>query len=962
MTASLDPALNPPAAALPEPSVKRQYSAQIAIERTRMLYQGSLMPTLFMLICGLVSVGVLWSMASPPLLLGWMAALILLSLLRLLQVRAFEQASAERQAEPYWIRMFVLGAAVSGLSLSFAAIAFSPTDNFLTQIPLYGLIAVSAACGTVAYAISLPALLSFVVPCLLPTTLFLLCHENELLYTWGLLSLMLLLTLMLIAYQVNRLVQRSMLQRFYNQALLERQELAQRHTEALNHKLAREVEQRRQAESRLRSAHDELERRVAERTRELDEATALLGKSQARLAMALEASELGLWDWDLRTDEVHHSKLQELCGLNAPGLLNMRRDLRPLLHPDDRRVLLRALSAHMRGRTDGYAVEYRVRHADGYWVWVEDRGRAMERDSRGRVVRMLGTRRNITARKRREEEQRLAATVFETASEGIVVLDRHYQILAVNRAFCMMTGYRREEAVGRNVTQLVSSPETHRQYRQIHTQLQAHGRWQGEMMETRKNGELYPQWLQINAVRDHNGRITQMVGFFADLSARRQAEERLRYLSNYDALTGLANRMLFKERLHEAGQRSRQTGRSLALLHIDLDRFKLINDSLGLEVADQILRNMAQRLSEQLAEADTLARLAADEFVVLFDQYSNLSSLSRLASQLLAKLRAPMTVDGHELVISASIGISLLPDNARDVSALITQANMAMQHAKHLGGDSFQFYTDNLQASTLERLQLENQLRKAIDTGQLEVFYQPKLDLSLDSLQAAEALVRWRHPERGLVSPAEFIPLAEETGLIGAIGEFVLRRAASQAREWRDMGLGDIRVSVNVSVHQLRQGNLTSLVHSVLEETGLPPQLLELELTESQLLDNVESVLYTLNQLRLLGVKLAIDDFGTGYSSLSYLKRLPVDYLKIDRTFVRDLTEDGEDAAITRAIIAMAHSLELKVVAEGVEEQQQLDFLKLQGCDEIQGFLISRPVEAQHFAGLLREYGTLIPV
>ena len=959
MTASLDPAVSLPVAAAP--AVEHQFAAQIAIERTRMLYEGSRLPTLFMLICGLVSAGALWpSLSSPLLLSGWLVALFTLGALRLVQVRAFERASAERQAEPYWVRMFMLGAAASGATLSFAAIALAPPDSFLAQVPLYGLIAISAACATVAYAISLPALLSFILPCLLPTSGFLLLSDNELLHGWGQLSLMLLAALLVMAWQVNRLVQRSLMQRFYNQALLERQEAAQRHSEALNHKLAREVEQRRQAESRLRATHGELERRVTERTQELDEATYALGKSQARLAMALEASELGLWDWDLRTDEVHHSKLQELFGLPSTGSLNMRRDLRPLLHPDDRRLLLHALSAHMRGRTDGYAVEYRVRHADGYWVWVEDRGRIMERDERGRVVRMLGTRRNITARKRREEEQRLAATVFETASEGILVLDRHYQVLAVNRAFCMMTGYRREEAVGRNVTQLVSSPDTHRLYRQIHAQLLAHGRWQGEMMETRKNGELYPQWLQINAVRDRNGRITQMVGFFADLSARREAEERLRYLSNYDALTGLANRMLFKERLHEAGQRSRQTGRSLALLHIDLDRFKLLNDSLGHEVADQVLRNMGRRLSEQLAEADTLARLAADEFVVLFDQYSNLSSLSRLASQLLAKLRAPMTVDDQELVISASIGISLLPENAREVSALITQANMAMQHAKHLGGDNFQFFTDNLQACTLERLQLENQLRKAIDSGQLEVFYQPKLDLSLDSLQAAEALVRWRHPQRGLVSPVDFIPLAEETGLIGAIGEFVLRRAASQAREWQQQGLGDIRVSVNVSVHQLRQGNLTTLVRRVLEETGLPAHLLELELTESQLLDNVESVLHTLNQLRELGVKLAIDDFGTGYSSLSYLKRLPVDYLKIDRTFVRDLTEDGEDAAITRAIIAMAHSLELKVVAEGVEEQQQLDFLKSQGCDEIQGFLISRPIEAIQFASLLREQEMMV--
>ncbi|HSX72221.1 MAG TPA: GGDEF domain-containing phosphodiesterase, partial [Pseudomonas sp.] len=300
------------------------------------------------------------------------------------------------------------------------------------------------------------------------------------------------------------------------------------------------------------------------------------------------------------------------------------------------------------------------------------------------------------------------------------------------------------------------------------------------------------------------------------------------------------------------------------------------------------------------------------------------------------------------------VGISLLPDNAREISALISQAGMAMQHAKHLGGNTFQFFTDNLQACTLERLQLETQLRKGIEDGQLEVFYQPKLCLADDSLNAAEALVRWRHPVMGLVPPGEFIPLAEETGLIAPIGEFVLRQACLQAREWQRQGLADLRVSVNLSVHQLRQGNLIGLVRQVLDETGLPPRLLELELTESQLLDNVENVIATFQQLRDLGVKLAIDDFGTGYSSLSYLKRFPVDYVKIDQTFVRALSAGGEDAAITRAIIAMAHGLELKVVAEGVETQAQMDFLKAQRCDEIQGFLISPPVPAERFAELLR--------
>jgi len=406
--------------------------------------------------------------------------------------------------------------------------------------------------------------------------------------------------------------------------------------------------------------------------------------------------------------------------------------------------------------------------------------------------------------------------------------------------------------------------------------------------------------------------------------------------------------------LREAHQRMRQGGRSLALVHINLDRFKLLNDSLGHDVADQLLQKMARRLVNALPEADTIARLSGDEFAVLFDAYGSLSSLTRVATRLSAKLRLPITVEGHELVVSASMGISMLPDSAREIPALISQSNIAMQHAKHLGGNNFQFYTASLQASTLERLQLENQLRKAVEERQLKVFYQPKLCLPTGRLNAAEALVRWDHPDLGRVPPGDFIGLAEEIGLIGPIGEFVLRQACWQACEWQRQGLPAIRVSVNLSVHQLRQGKLVSQVRSVLEETGLAPHFLELELTESHLLDSVDHIVSTFQQLRDLGVKLAIDDFGTGYSSLSYLKRIPVDYVKIDQAFIRGLSEGGADAAITRAIIAMAHGLSLKVVAEGVEHPGQLAFLKEQKCDEVQGYLISRPVEAEGLAALLR--------
>ena len=556
---------------------------------------------------------------------------------------------------------------------------------------------------------------------------------------------------------------------------------------------------------------------------------------------------------------------------------------------------------------------------------------------------------------REVEQRRLASTVFEAASEGIVILDPTYKMLTVNQAFSRISGYAVAELVGRRVDELACSRDARRHFPIIQASLAEHDSWLGELVETRKNGELYPQWLQLKVVRDDAAQVSHIVAFITDLSARRIVEARVRHLTHFDELTGLANRLLFKERLEEANQRVRQgTSRNLALLHIDLDRFKLLNDSLGPELADQVLQKIAERLTKALPEADTISRLSSDEFAVLFDAYGSLTSLARVATRLLGKLSRPIVVDGHELVVSASMGISLLPDGARDIAQLVSQANKAMQQAKHMGGGTFQFFSHSLQHSTLERLQLETQLRKAIRERKLSVFYQPKLCLKTGRLDAAEALVRWDHPELGSVSPSDFIALAEETGLIVLIGEFVLREACRQAAQWQQSGLAPIRVSVNLSGHQLRQGNLVSLVRQVLEDTGLAPHCLELEITESQLLENVDYVIATFQQLHELGVKLAIDDFGTGYSSLSYLKRFAVDYVKIDQTFIRGVGTCVEDDAITKAIIAMAHSLELKVVAEGVENEVQLAFLKEHQCDEVQGYLISSPTNAQAMADLLR--------
>ncbi|VVO27555.1 EAL domain-containing protein [Pseudomonas fluorescens] len=935
--------------------IRKQYAMEMAVERTRLLYQGSLLPTLFMLINGLVCAWLLWSPQRYFLVSVWLVWLLSLVALRVIQVAAFDSAIPNRQAHPIWRRMFLLGSALTGLTLAGAGIALVPADNFIQQAWVFGLIGAAALSASVAYAVSLPAFLSFTLPCLLPAIGYLFWGGDEQGQGWGWFGLILLGALSVVAWQVNRLIDSGLLRRFQNQALIEHLQQARSGSDRLNHQLAKEIDQRRRAEEELRAIQTGLESRVAQRSLELDAANQALSKSEARLALALKASELGLWDWNLHTDEVHHTQLQELFGLEPEFVTAMLRHLKPRLHPDDLPSLKRALVEHLKGRSEDYQVEYRVRHVDGHWVWIEDRGRAVERSANGRVIRMVGTRRDISVSKSLEVQRQLAATVFEAASEGIVIFDPNYALIAVNQAFSRVTGYAIEDMLGRNVVDLPCSRDARRHYATIHQALEQHGTWQGELVETRKNGELYPQWLQLNAVRDARGNVSHIVGFFADLSARRESEERMRFLTHHDELTGLANRSLFHERLSEAQQRVRQGGyRSLALLHINLDRFKLLNDSLGHEIADQLLQKMARRLVNALPEADTIARLSGDEFAVLFNAYGNLSSLARVATRLSAKLRLPLTVEGHELVVSASMGISMLPDNAREISALVSQANIAMQHAKHLGGNNFQFYTDSLQASTLERLQLENQLRKAIEERQLKVFYQPKLCLATGRLNAAEALVRWDHPTMGSVPPGDFIGLAEETGLIGPIGEFVLRQACWQACEWQRQGLAPIRVSVNLSVHQLRHGKLVSLVRQVLEETGLAPHNLELELTESHLLDSVEHIIATFRQLRNLGVKLAIDDFGTGYSSLSYLKRIPVDYVKIDQAFIRGLGEGTVDAAITRAIIAMAHGLSLKVVAEGVERPEQLEFLKAERCDEVQGYLVSRPVEADALLQLLR--------
>ncbi|SDT09979.1 diguanylate cyclase/phosphodiesterase with PAS/PAC sensor(s) [Halopseudomonas xinjiangensis] len=946
--------------AFPHHAIPTSRQKDLRIRQLDLLYEYSRLPQWLIMLAALVTSVLVWDHVAHHLLIGWLLSLVVLALLRSQLVKRYHAANDTHRLRLRWRAMFYLGNLLTGLSLGIAQILMVPLDNFTVQAPVYGLASGAGICVAVIYANRFLAFATFVIPAFVPATIYLISQDDPTSPYWGMMGITLFGCILLAGAFVNRSSLRALVASEHSNALVTRLEEARVQAEGLNQQLAREIQQRRQAEQNLRESHDILEQRVEQRTAELEEAGHALRSNQAQLSLALEASELGLWDWDLASDRVYHSHVEEIFGLSADAVRSMEQDLRPLVHPDDAEPVRQALVRHLKDQTSAYRIEYRVRHADGRWVWVEDSGRAVERDDQGRVLRMIGTRRDITPRRHQAEAAQLAATVFEATSEGIFILDPQLNILTVNKAFSVITGYSADDAIGRRIINM-GMEKDREDFDRLRKVLHDQDRWQGERIGQRRSGEQYPQWLQLAVVRDAHGQLTHYVGFFADLTTRRQTEEQVRYLTNYDPLTQLANRNLFTQRLSETTGRARKSGEQLAVMHIDLDRFKYINDTLGHDVADQLLRTVAKRLNDLVPDAEILARLSADEFVVIVEQRTAKDELVRLAEQLLEGLKHPVTIDGHELVVTASIGISQFPQTARDALLMITQANQAMQHAKHLGGNSFQFFTRDLQSYSLERLQLENQLRKALDENQLVVHYQPKLHLASDRIRSAEALVRWKHPQRGLIMPGEFIEMAEETGLILALGDIVLQQACAQASRWYHQGPTAIAVAVNLSVQQLRQSQFAQRVKGILEECDLPASMLELELTESMLLEHSDEVTRNVAELQEMGIRLSVDDFGTGYSSLAYLKRFPLHTLKIDRTFVSGLDEEGRDAAIVCAIIAMSHSLGLNVVAEGVEHHSQLAFLKANGCDEVQGYLISRPLPAREFTALLDSESSTSP-
>ena len=571
-------------------------------------------------------------------------------------------------------------------------------------------------------------------------------------------------------------------------------------------------------------------------------------------------------------------------------------------------------------------------------------------DNDGRVLYLIATSVSITDRVQAQEQLKLASIVFDYSAEAILITDGNVRVLSVNRAFSTLTGFEEKAVIG-TVPPLF---EGGRHLEEMLGALAESGNWNGEVEWLCSDGRLCFEWLTVTKVLDSDGSVSNYIVIFSDISEKKRTEEHIQYLAYYDPLTSLPNRVLLEDRVKQALAVARREQHRIALVFLDLDHFKTINDSLGHHCGDRILAEVGKRLKRSVREVDTVARLSGDEFVVVLTGLQESAQAAAISQKLLAELALPYLTGGTELRLTVSAGISVFPEDGADFPRLIMNADAAMYHAKAMGRNNTQFFIDEMNRRAADLLSMENRLRGAIERGELVLHYQPQIDLRSGAVIGVEALVRWLDPERGLIPPGDFIAVAEERGLIGQIGAWVLREACRQNRAWQDAGLPKLPIAVNISASQFRQDNLVEHIRAVLRETGLEAAYLELEVTESAVMHDAERLISTLAELRKLGVFLAVDDFGTGYSSLSYLKRFPIDKIKIDRSFVHDIPVDKDDYSIVRAIIGLSKQLGLKVVAEGVETPAQLAALRESDCDHYQGYLFSRPVDAAALESMLR--------
>lgn len=678
---------------------------------------------------------------------------------------------------------------------------------------------------------------------------------------------------------------------------------------------------------------------------------------EERLTAAQRIAQLGSWEIHLPSMHVTCSdELYRIFEFTKRETGYQYQDFLAKIHPEDRSVVDKTLHESIASRQPA-SLKHRLLMPDGRVKYVlESCETEYGRD--GTPLRVIGTSQEVTAQQEMLAQMQLLASAVQYSGEAILITDVKNKILTVNPAFTRLTGYTSEEAVGRDPSFLSAGRTTPEEYERMWNGIAERGFWQGEIWDRRKDGGIYPKWMSISVIRGEDGMIRYHVAHFTDVSSERAAEERLHHMAHHDVLTGLLNRLSLKGRLDQALAAARRDGSRVAVLFVDLDRFKVINDTLGHHVGDELLIEVANRLRDGVRDSDVVARVGGDEFVIMLSGVEHTSAVAMVAEKLVFSVGQSYQIGGYDLYSTPSIGIAIYPTDGEDGDILMKNADAAMYHAKMAGRNNFQFFDAKMNEAALERLNTEHALRRALANQEFCLYYQPVIDLASNRVASLEALIRWNHPEKGLLLPGKFIGIAEETGLIQPLGEWVLWAACRQLADFAAAGISGIKMGVNISAIQMRNGNLPLLTRGVIEAYDIDPRNLIFEITESVAMEQPTETVRILDLLNAMGVSVAIDDFGTGYSSLSYLRMFPINHLKLDRSFVEQIGEEIDGCVICDATIGLAHSLELKVVAEGVETQAQLDYLRSRGCDMVQGFLFSRPVPADEVLAFIRQYNS----
>lgn len=669
-------------------------------------------------------------------------------------------------------------------------------------------------------------------------------------------------------------------------------------------------------------------------------------ESEERLKLALWGSGDEMWDWNMLTNQMYRSNIWGILNLPNSKDNNNENNNNSNIHPQDSKRVNQLLEEHKAKKTEHYEAAYRVRNNNGDWIWVLDRGKIVERAADDSPIRMTGTLKDISKIKHTEERLKLFAKCIENISDAVVVYDANFLAVDCNLSYQRITGQTRTETLG---LPLMFSVYPESFLHNLKKNLVHHGSWQGEVESLRPNGTSFLIDITLDIIRDENNKISHYVGVFSDITKRKETEAELRKLANSDTLTGLPNRSFFQANQSQLVAQDVEH----ALLVFDLDNFKKINDSIGHQIGDVLLCKVTERIATVGNIKDTCYRLGGDEFSLIIEGTNDIHKITSIADDILTSIAEPYYIRNQEIALTCSIGIAMFPDDGSNSHELLKNADTAMYHAKDKGGDTYQFFNDSMNKQAVKRLQIENLIRHGLKEDLFSVYYQPKIDVQTGTVQGMEALVRFEAGDKGIIRPDIFIPISEETGQIIEIGELVLRKACIATKAWIDNGIFTGRIAVNLSAVQFRQPNLVKVINDVLEETKLPAKYLELEITEGTVMDSPQEAIETMLQIRKMGISLSLDDFGTGYSSLAYLKKFPLNTLKIDKAFVDDIEHSEEGRNMVATIVTIAHNLGMNVVAEGVEHQNQLDYLRSLNCEQLQGYLYSRPLNEEDFGRYL---------